>query len=114
VTLEGVAPGRHALALTTDDGRRVQQEVEVAAGARVERDVTAFPGFGSLSVTSDVWYEVSVDGGPKQQTPLFLSRIAAGRHTVRASRPGYRERNYEIDVKEDDTYRLTVSLEKEN
>lgn len=68
--------------------------------------------FGSLSISSTAWIEVSVDGGPPLQTPLSIRRLAVGRHTVRASRPGYRTQLLEVDVQEADTRRLRIDLER--
>lgn len=112
LTLASVSAGRHDLVFVADDGRRVQEEVAIAAGETLERSVR-FPGFGSLSVTADVWAEVSIDGGPAQQTPLRIERLSAGAHTVRASRPGYKEHTYRVEIKEGDTSLLKVTLEKQ-
>ena len=110
-TLTSVSAGQHTLVLTTDDGRTLQEQVTVGPGARVERD-HRFPGFGSLSITSDVWVEVSVDGGPTQQTPLRMDKLVAGRHTLRASRPGYKEKVMEFEIQEGDSRRLNIALER--
>ena len=111
-TISDLPPGRHTLVLTADDGRVFQEDVAVAAGARVERS-HRFVGFGSLSVTSDVWVSVSVDGAPSRPTPVRVDRLVAGRHVVRASRPGYKEKLLEVDIQEGETRRVSVSLEPE-
>lgn len=112
LTLSDVVAGRHSLVLVAEDGRSFQEELQVAPGATLERH-HRFAGFGSLSVTSDVWYEVSIDGGPPLQTPFHVDRLAAGRHTLRASRSGYKEKLSGVEIKEDEAQRLNIVLERE-
>ncbi len=112
LSLSALAPGPHALVLTTDDGRTYQERISIASGETVERD-HRFPGFGGLSITSEVWVEVSVDGGPTYQTPCRIERLLAGRHVIRASRAGYREQTMEVEVREGETERVRLVLEKQ-
>jgi serine/threonine protein kinase len=111
-TLTQLPPGRHALSLVTDDEQRFEESVEVPAGTTVERR-HRFPGFGSLAILSDVWVEIRLDGGPPQQTPLYLRRVGAGRHSVKASKPGYREQILDVTVEEGKTQTLRIVLERD-
>jgi serine/threonine protein kinase len=110
-TIPDLPAGAHVLVLTTDDGRVYQELVELRAG-ETETRAHRFPGFGSLAVASDVWMEVSVDGGPAQQTPCRFERLVAGRHVVRASREGYRERVLETEIREGETTALRLAPER--
>jgi serine/threonine-protein kinase len=110
LTLPALPAGSYRLSLTTDDGRTYEEQVQVEAGDTVRR-AHRFAGFGALTVASDVWLNVTVDDGPAQQTPCRFDRLVAGRHRVRASRPGYRERVLEVDVAEGETKALRVALE---
>jgi serine/threonine-protein kinase len=69
--------------------------------------------FGSLSVSADVWVNVSVDGGPPLQTPVYIGRLPAGPHTLRAWRPGFKEQTLDLEVPEGDTRRVVLGLERE-
>jgi eukaryotic-like serine/threonine-protein kinase len=111
-TLTQLPPGRHVLSLVTDDEQRFEEPVDVTAGGTVERR-HRFPGFGSLAILSDVWVEVRVDDGPPQQTPAYVRRIGAGRHTVRASKPGYREQILDVTVEEGKTETLRIVLQRD-
>jgi serine/threonine-protein kinase len=111
LTLDGVTPGSHSIVLLAEDGRRLEERLDLAPGETLERTLR-LPGFGSLSVTADVWVEVSVAGEAPRQTPCRIERLPAGRHVVKASRAGYRERSYAIEIVEGETYRLNVSLER--
>ena len=112
LVLEDLSPGLHDLSLVAADGRRLAERVQLAPGAALERD-HRFPGFGGLSVSSDAWVEIQVDDGPPQQTPLAVPRLAAGRHTVRASRAGYRPQTHVVEIAEGQTATLRISLERE-
>jgi hypothetical protein len=106
-----VVPGRHDVTLTTPDGLRWRGRIDVVTGrsSTVHRNLSAV---GSLSVVSDVWAEVSVDGGPAEQTPIHFSRIAAGLHELRAFREGYLPQRLEVLVEEGQTTYLRISMEK--
>lgn len=105
------APGTHELVMTTPDGLRWRGRVEVPAGgdARVERNLTAS---GQLTITSDVWLEVSLDGGPAEQTPVHFSRVSAGLHELRAFRGGFVTQTREIVIEEGKTSHVRLKLEK--
>jgi serine/threonine-protein kinase len=111
LAITALAEGPHQLVLTTDDGRVHQEPVEVRPGETLRR-THRFPGFGGLSVASDVWLEVSVDGGPAQQTPCRFERLSAGRHVVRATREGYRERVVEAEIREGEMTALRLTPER--
>jgi serine/threonine protein kinase len=103
-------PGLHGLVMTSPDGLRWRGTVEVTGGAtnRIHRRLNAT---GQLSITSDVWVEVSVDGGQPEQTPVQL-RLAAGLHDLRAFRQGFVTQTLEIVIEEGKTNYLRLQLEK--
>jgi hypothetical protein len=88
----------HYLAIERSGYQRVEEELTVDGGEA--REVTirlkalegrakatplpvatnAAPGF--LSVETEPWTKVSVDGEPLGSTPLFKKRLAAGRHEL--------------------------------
>lgn len=106
-----IAPGTHELTLSTQDGLRWRGRVEIAAGqsSSVHRDLNAL---GSLTVVSEIWAEVSLDGGPSEQTPIHFPRVAAGLHEIRAFREGYVTQRREILVEEGKTVHLRLNMEK--
>jgi hypothetical protein len=107
-----IPPGRHFLRLTSVEGQTFEESLDVAPGARVERD-RRFPGWGSLAVVSDPWMEVTIDGGAPEQTPVFLKRIEAGAHEVVGRREGFRTVSLPIEVVAGQTARLRLSPEAE-
>jgi hypothetical protein len=109
--LPAVAAGRHLLVLTTEDGRSYHEELAIAPGTTLERN-HRFPGFGSLSITSSTWVEVSVDGGPPQQTPCRIERLPAGKHVLRAFRRGFKEKVLDVEIREGETERISIVLER--
>jgi len=111
VTLS-LPPGLHALVLTTAEGERHEEDVDLTSGDTVQRD-HRFPGFGSLAITSQPWVEVSVDSGAFEQTPFAIARISAGRHTLRGRRSGYRTINMDVEVTAGETRSVSLSPERE-
>jgi serine/threonine protein kinase len=109
--LNPLAPGRHEIVLTSDDGRQYSELVEVAPGESLERSIR-LPGFGSLSIVSSSWAMVAVDGGPASETPVRFEKLVAGRHRITASRPGYVGQVIDVEVQEGDVQRLVIDLEK--
>ncbi len=53
---------------------------------------------GLLSVTSDPYATIYVDGTQLGDTPLFRSKVPAGRHTVRAVRGDGREKSFPVEI----------------
>jgi len=86
--------------LRTDLGLQVGTQPSVSSSTQ-----------GTLSVVSDAWLYVSVDGGPPRQTP-FSVFLAAGPHRLRAQREGYREQVIDVDVVDGETARVTIELSR--
>ena len=83
----------------------------MVAGAVLERS-HRFPGFGSVAIVSDPWMEVSLDGGPAEQTPVILPRVAAGRHVVTGQRAGYEPITMEVDVQMGETRKVGLAPQR--
>ncbi len=109
--LNPLAPGRHEIVLTSDDGRQYSELVEVGPGESLERSIR-LPGFGSLSIGSSSWAMVAVDGGPSRETPVRFEKLVAGRHRITASRPGYVGQVIDVEVQEGGDQSLVIDLEK--
>jgi eukaryotic-like serine/threonine-protein kinase len=110
VTLQ-LAAGRHVVRVTSAEGQSIDETVDLAGGETVERR-HRFPGFGSLAITAQPWMEVRVDGGAPEQTPAFIPRIAAGRHDIQATRPGYRTQRLEVEVVRGETRTVRLVPER--
>jgi hypothetical protein len=117
-TLVGVTPltvdagaGTHEVSLASSDGTRWRGRVEVRAGQPItlHRELGAI---GRLTITSDVWVEVSLDGGPAEQTPIHFPRVSTGLHELRAFRDGYVTKHMEIFIEEEKTSTVRLELER--
>jgi len=105
-------PGTHDIVMTTPDGLRWRGRMSVSAGQNLalHRDLHAV---GTLAVVSDVWAEVSLDGGPAEQTPIQFQRVAAGLHELRVFRDGYVPQRLEITIEESKTTPVRLTLERQ-
>jgi hypothetical protein len=54
---------------------------------------------------------VTVDGRPSGNTPVTLTAVAPGRHTVRIERPGYRPVTTTVMIKSGERARVAARLE---
>lgn len=70
-------------------------------------------GYGRLSINSEPWARVSIDGVVvAPETPLVSFIVAAGRHTVLLENPVYGLRkSVVVDVVKDGKHRLSVDLQ---
>ena len=86
--------------------------MSVSAGQNLalHRDLHAV---GTLAVVSDVWAEVSLDGGPAEQTPIQFQRVVAGLHELRVFRDGYVPQRLEITIEESKTTPVRLTLERQ-
>ncbi len=105
------APGTHDIVMVSSDGKRWRGRVTIAAGeeARVDRDLGAV---GRLTVTSDVWVEVSIDGGSPEQTPVQIDDVSTGLHQLRAFREGFVTQTLEVGIEQGRTSHLRIKLER--
>ena len=68
-------------------------------------------GFGTLSVNSDPWSVVHIDGTRAGNTPLMRFRLSCGKHTVKLVNPGKKlSKQQVVMIRKDREYRLSVSL----
>lgn len=103
--------GAHEIVFSTPDGLRWRGNVQVAADEvlTLHRRLDIF---GSITVSSDVWAEVSLDGGAPEQTPIVFPRVGVGLHELRAFRDGYHEKVLEVRIEENDTTTVSITMEK--
>ena len=88
-------------------------EVELVRATRAPAPRTAaVVTTGSLVIDSrPSGAAVTVDGRPAGTTPVTMSAVAPGRHTVRIERPGYRTVTTTVDVKAGERARVAARLE---
>jgi hypothetical protein len=114
-------PGYHSaerlVTLTAERPSRTL-DVDLVAVARAARPPVVTPtsapraASGSLVVDSRPGGAlVSIDGRPAGTTPVTLTTVAPGRHTVRLERPGYRTVTTTVDVKAGERARVAARLE---
>lgn len=89
-SVSNLSPGSYTLILEKEGFAPYKQTVTIHP--RRATTVTAFlaPLYGSLSIRSyPLNASISLDGSPKGSTPLILTGIPSGMHTVELSKPGY-------------------------
>lgn len=114
ISRPGFVPIERQITLTADrPSRSVEvQLTPVTPPARVARDTRSDAAVASLIVDSrPSGASVTIDGQLAGTTPLVVTPIAPGRHTVRIERPGYRPWMLTIELKAGERRRVAASLE---
>jgi hypothetical protein len=114
-------PGYHAaerlVTLTAERPSRTL-DVDLVAVARAVRRPAMTAASAPLAVSGSLTVDsrpggalVSIDGRAAGTTPVTLTAVAPGRHTVRLERPGYRTVTTTVDVKAGARARVAARLE---
>ena len=114
VSRPGYQSAERQVTLTAERPSRTL-DVDLVAVARVAPRVASPPAgatTGSLLVDSrPAGAVVTIDGRPSGSTPVTLTAVAPGRHTVRIERPGYRTVTTTVEVKAGARARVAARLE---
>jgi serine/threonine protein kinase len=116
VSRPGYAPIERRITLTADRPSR-SLEVALTAGAFSEPRSRAGAERNSASTTGSLVIDsrpmgaaVTIDGQPAGTTPLTLTTLSPGGHSVRIERSGYRPWTTTVDVKAGERSRVAASL----
>ena len=127
--LTGVAAGGHTLSLRLDGYDEYRLTVQVTPDSTVKvRPRLSATGNPSVTATSTVLSDrgaiqanstpsgarVAIDGSYKGTTPLLVTDVPAGPHTVRFSLDGYVEREQQVEVRAGQTATLSANLTPTN
>jgi len=105
--LADVTPGRHALRVTANEYLDWNQQIDVMGGGTVTYVTAALypswwtPTYGYIMVSSLPANGVAyLDGAAQGNTPLTLSQVSPGVHTVKVELPGYQPFEQQVTVME--------------
>ncbi len=69
------------------------------------------PFHGELNINSTpLFADVSIDNKPVGQTPLYLTDLLVGKHTIKITKSGYESYQADVDIKENETSNLNAKL----
>lgn len=111
-----LVPGSHTLIVSQDGFQTAQLDVSVRPRARIRRSVDLELETGSVLVdVQERGALIEVDGTAMGFTPAVLPRVAAGTHTIRISRGGFRafEETIEVAPNEQTAVQVRLRLEQE-
>jgi hypothetical protein len=90
-----------------------ETKVTIAKG-KTTKIAHKFSGFGALIVNATPWGTVFLDGTLIGQTPLTLDKIPTRKHEIKVSKEGYEDFIKTFTMKEGETERISVRLNKES
>lgn len=106
-----LSPGSHMLIVSAPGFRTARQLVQVTEDQEVAAVVELPLITGTLVVDAiEKGALIEVDGQAAGFTPAVLPQVAAGRHRVRVSLPGYRADEREVEIEPDGRASITASL----
>ena len=106
-----LTPGTYRIEAVLD-GAVISNEVHEIAMSSTVQDIALEVKYGTATITSSVPNaSVSVDGEPKGVTPLRLTRMTPGRHTIAISLEEYKEYTGSFVVEPSANVNVTASLE---
>jgi hypothetical protein len=112
LTLEGLKPGTYNVTFSRFGYAQQTLPVTVEPGMRAEIDVTLIPATGSLNITtSPDGGRLMLDGADAGISPVTLTNIPAGNHTLTAQKEGYGRAEQEVRVIAGQTVTADVMLE---
>ncbi len=112
--LEGRVPYDQQVTLEPGATLILQPELALARAQPLKKRRPRRPrhaGYGTLSVNTDPWSVVYVDGAKVGNTPLMRHRLPVGRHTVKLINPKLKlSRQRPVMIRKDQDFTLSVSL----
>ena len=113
-TFTSVAPGTHTISATLDGYGEISGTIQVNPGQTAQATLTLRPAstsVGAVRVQSiPPAANIYIDGIYRGSTPMTVSSLAAGDHTVLLRRSGYREYTTAVRVSAGGTAELTTTL----
>lgn len=101
-------PGRYRVTFARGDYRK-QETVFLTAGTT--NGARAVFDYGNLNVTTEPTNAVvALDGQEAGTTPMVLTNLIPGRHSVTVRRQGFQAGRWDVDVKGEQTITLTTNL----
>ena len=91
-----------------------QQVIEVTAQSQTLRLDAPTPILGEANINSTpAMADVAIDGKPSGQTPILVSDLLVGQHTVKISKKGYADYSATLTVQEGQAADLVATLKKQ-
>ena len=113
ITLDTLKAGLYSVRLENPKFPDWETKVTIAKG-KTTKIAHKFSGFGALIVNATPWGTVFLDGTLIGQTPLTLDKIPTRKHEIKVSKEGYEDFIKTFTMKEGETERISVRLNKES
>jgi len=111
--LADLSPGSYQLTLKKDGFTDYHDKLKLKSGQKDVYLANLVPYTGSIYVTTEPSSaRILLDGEEisKLETPVNLDKIPVGKHTIEIQKKGYASVSKEIDIKQDEVIKETISL----
>ncbi|NYT06449.1 MAG: PEGA domain-containing protein, partial [Methanomicrobiales archaeon] len=111
IPIINIPAGYHLLEVKLDGYSTYSEIIDINTDDELDRTVSLLPLTGSVSITSNpTGASVSIDGVDRGVTPLTISGISEGTHSLSISKSGYEEHTEILTVVVGQTTEVNVSL----
>jgi len=115
VTIDGLAPGPHLIRVELAGYVPDSRTVRLAAGEKSAVEINLEQETGLVLVHSTpAGADIAVDGAHRGKAPLLLTDLPRGNYRIKASSPGYQEREMELRVEGRTPQKLDVTLNSDS
>ena len=105
--------GSYSMEVRKPSHRTAYQNMEFTELSDKEINLSSpIPIYGSLSIDCSPDAKVTIDGAGAEDSPVFMSKILIGEHTVMFEKEGYASKTMRVNVTEGNTFELKATLEK--
>jgi hypothetical protein len=113
-SIDGVKPGRtYRVRLTLDGFAPFEQSVTPEAGRAGAVNASLVQLYGALTVNSQPWAVVVIDGDEKGTTPIAGIKLSAGEHSLALGNPKLKlGKRMKVRIEPNKTTRIVVDLSK--
>jgi len=108
---DNMMEGYYDLEVRLSHHKAVTRQIQVVAGQPQQLTLNPTPIYGSLDVVSTPRdADVEIDGKAHGKTPLTVEQLLEGEHQVSVSKDGYAKETVSINIKDNETASVNVTL----
>lgn len=104
--------GHYFIRLSKDGYQDIIDEFTVPNAKEYAAKLKARIAYGSISINALPYSVIYLDGQKKGETPIELSQIPVGKHTIRFTRPGYKDIRREVNLEDDQKITIGIKLDE--
>ena len=108
---DGMMEGFYDVEVRLAHHRSVTRQIQVVAGQPQELTLNPIPIYGSVDIISTPYdANVEIDGKIYGKTPITVEQLLEGEHLISVSKDGYIKETISVDITDNGTTNVNISL----